>query len=58
MKIFLLLFISFLLVGCMKTPEVPASKEVVATKKIQNNKTESEIAKEEYLKLQRSRDKE
>jgi hypothetical protein len=42
----------------MKTPEVPASKEVVAAKKIQNNKTESKIAKEEYLKLQRRRDKE
>jgi NADH:ubiquinone oxidoreductase subunit B-like Fe-S oxidoreductase len=55
MKIALLSLLILLLCGCMETPEAPASKEILAKEKIQNNKTEAQIAKEEYLKLQKHR---
>ena len=48
---FLLLFIS----GCMETPELSSSKEVVAQDQIKSNKTEAQKAKEEYTKLQKQR---
>ena len=56
-----LLFISFILLfisGCMETPELSPSKEVVAQDQIKANLTEAEKAKEEYSKLQKQRSSE
>jgi len=58
MKVFLLLFFSFLIIGCIKTPNTPISKEILAQEKIHNNKTETEKAQEEYLRLQKKRENE
>ena len=55
MKPTLLLFLSLLISGCTQTPEAPASKEILAKEKIRDNKTEAQIAKEAYLKLQQQR---
>ena len=56
-----LLFISLILLfisGCMETPELSPSKEVIAQDQIKSNKTEAKEAKEEYLDLQKQRDNE
>jgi len=58
MKVFFLFLISFLIVGCMETLDAPVSKEISAQKKIQNNKTEAQKAKEAYLRLQKQRNNE
>ncbi len=53
-----LIFISFILLfisGCMETPEVSPSKEVVVHDQIKSNKTEAQKAKEEYSNLQKQR---
>ena len=48
---FILLFIS----GCMETPELSPSKEVIAQDQIKSNITEAEKAKEEYVEIQKQR---
>jgi len=56
-----LLFISLILLfisGCMETPELSPSKEVIAKDQIKSNKTEAQKAKEEYIDLQKQRDNE
>ncbi len=56
-----LLFISFLLLlisGCMETPELSSSKEVIAQDQIKSNKTEAQKAQDEYIKLQKQRSNE
>jgi NADH:ubiquinone oxidoreductase subunit B-like Fe-S oxidoreductase len=56
-----LLFISVILLfiaGCMETPELSPSKEVIAQDQIKTNLTEAEKAKEEYIKLQKQRSSE
>ena len=52
-----LIFISFILLlsGCMETPEVSSSKEVIAKDHIKSNQTEAQKAKEEYSNLQKKR---
>jgi len=53
-----LLFISFILLfisGCMETPELSPSKEVIAQDQIKSNITEAEKAKEEYVEIQKQR---
>ena len=56
-----LLFISFLLLlisGCMETPELSSSKEVIAQDQIKSNKTEAQKAQDEYIKLKKQRSNE
>ena len=53
-----LLFISLILLfisGCMETPELSPSKEVIAQDQIKSNITEAEKAKEEYVEIQKQR---
>lgn len=54
MKLFFILSI-ILLTACTG---VPKSHELIAKEKIQNNKTEAQIAKEKYLELQNKRHRE
>ena len=51
-------FIILFIVGCVETPEVSSSKEILAKEKIQSNKTEAQQAQDDYIKLQRQRSKE
>ena len=51
----ILLILLTLFIGCAETPEVSATKSVVAQDQIVSNKYEAEQAKEEYLKLQKQR---
>ena len=55
MRITLLSLLLLGISGCMETPEVPTSKEILAKEKIQENKSEAQIAKDAYLKLQKQR---
>ena len=50
-----LFFTTFIITGCMETPEIPTSQESLSREKILQNKTEAKKAQEEYLKLQRQR---
>ena len=50
----ILLFIS----GCMKTPDISPSKEVIAQDQIKSNQNEAQQAKEEYIRLQKQRSNE
>ncbi|MEA3433790.1 MAG: hypothetical protein U9R13_04360 [Campylobacterota bacterium] len=58
MRLFLLSFILLFISGCMETPEVSSSKEVVAQDQIKSNQTEAEKAKAEYSQLQEQRSNE
>ncbi len=56
-----LLFISFILLfisGCMETPELSPSKEIISQDQIKSNQTAAEKAKEEYIKLKKQRSSE
>jgi len=55
MRLLLLSFILLLISGCMETPELSSSKEVVAQDQIKSNITEAQKAQEEYTKLQKQR---
>ncbi len=55
MRLLLLSIILLLISGCMETPELSSSKEVVAQDQIKSNRTEAEKAKEEYIQLQKQR---
>ena len=56
MQLYFLLFTALFTIVCIKTPDTPLSKEIVAKEKIQDNKTEALLAQDEYLKLQKQRD--
>ncbi len=58
MRLLLLTFILLFISGCMETPELSPSKEVIAQDQIKTNQTEAEKAKEEYIKLQKQRNSE
>jgi len=55
MKIIFFLLFALLITACLETLEVASSKEAIAQKKIQNNKSEALRAQENYIKLQRQR---
>ena len=55
MRLLLLTFILLFISGCMETPELSSSKEIIAQDQIKSNQTEAEKAKEEYSKLQKQR---
>ncbi len=58
MRLLLLSFILLFISGCMETPEISSSKEVIAQDQIKSNQTEAEKAKAEYSKLQKQRSNE
>ncbi len=58
MRLLLLSFILLFISGCMETPELSPSKEVIAQDEIKSNQTEAEKAKTEYIKLQKQRSNE
>jgi len=58
MRLLLLSFILLFISGCMETPEISPSKEIIAKDQIKSNQTEAEKAKAEYIKLQEQRNKE
>ena len=58
MRLLFIFFILLLVSGCMETPELSSSKEVIAQDQIKANQTEAEKAKEEYVKLQKQRSSE
>ena len=58
MRLLLLTFILLFISGCMETPELSPSKEVIAQDQIKSNQTEAEKAKAEYMKLQKQRSSE
>ena len=58
MRLLLLSFILLFISGCMETPELSSSKEVIAQDQIKSNKVESQKAQEEYSQLQKQRNKE
>jgi len=55
MQLYFMLLISLFLFGCTQTPEPSSFKEIVAQQKIETNKTEAQLAKDEYIKLQKQR---
>jgi len=55
MKFFLLSVIFLLISGCGDTPAPHADKSAKTTQEIQNNISEAEKARKEYLALQRRR---
>lgn len=58
MRLLLLFFILLFISGCMETPELSPSKEVIAQDQIKANQTEAEKAQAEYSKLQKQRSNE
>jgi len=58
MRLYFLLFTTLWIVGCMNTPESPNLKELIAKEKIQYNKSEALQAQDNYIKLQRQRNRE
>ncbi len=58
MRLLLLIFILLFISGCMETPELSSSKEIIAQDQIKLNQTEAEKAKEEYSLLQKQRSNE
>jgi outer membrane biogenesis lipoprotein LolB len=56
MKFYLLFIFTFILTGCLDTPEVPTAKKDQAKEKIENNKYTAIKEQEEYLKLQKQRE--
>ena len=55
MRLFFISFILLFISGCMETPELSSSKEVVVQDQIKSNQTEAQKAQEEYTKLQKQR---
>jgi len=58
MKIFVLFLKFFLLamvIGCSKSPEMPANEELRAETSIHHNLNEAKKAQKEYLRLQEKR---
>jgi len=58
MRLFFISLILLFISGCMETPELSSSKEIIAQDQIQTNKNEAQKAKEEYIKLQKQRSNE
>ena len=58
MRLYFLFFTTLWTAGCMTTPETPNSKELIAKEKIQYNKSEALQAQDNYIKLQRQRNRE
>ncbi len=56
MHIILLIFTIFILSSCMKTIEVPSSKVEQSNKKIISNQIDAKDAREEYKRIQASRE--
>ena len=60
MRLLFLSFALFFLSACVKTDtlEVPSSTEEKSTTQILDNKTDAQVARDEYKKLQEQREKE
>jgi len=56
MKFYFLLVLTFILTGCLDTPEIPSTKKNQAKEKIETNKHTAMKEQEAYLKLQKQRE--